>query len=224
MKAPFGEVFEAPVGLFGPHNALNAVASLACAHAHSLFEMARSGHLQRDKFESFARDPKSFPKAASYLAALGTFEGVERRFECVGHQNGIWVYDDFAHHPTAIDTTLKGFRDHLSSLGSKGRLIACFDPRNATMRRRVLQKELTESFANADLVRFGKLPIDKRLAVEEMLDPKSVAQSIGPKAKCFDDNEELLKTLAAEVKAGDMVVFMSSGAFDGAPRNFLKLI
>jgi UDP-N-acetylmuramate: L-alanyl-gamma-D-glutamyl-meso-diaminopimelate ligase len=223
VQTPWGEVHSTKVALFGPHNALNALGALASAHARAIFD-SKTTSLSNSEFSKILKTKGSFPLLQSSLDAMASFQGVERRFEHVGTRNGVHIYDDFAHHPTAINTTLKAFKDHLKSLKSEGRLVACFDPRNATMRRSVLQKELSESFGNADLVRIGKLPIDKRLTTEELLNPKTVTDQIGPQARYFEDNNSLLACLKDELKSGDLVVFMSSGAFDNCPRNLLEML
>jgi UDP-N-acetylmuramate: L-alanyl-gamma-D-glutamyl-meso-diaminopimelate ligase len=173
------------------------------------------------------KDAATKPLPADVLQALvkgiGTFEGVKRRFEFVGVGGDVAVFDDFAHHPTAIHTTLEAFRSYMAAAGRKGRLLACFDPRNATMRRRVLQDDVARSFALADKVFLGKVPQDLRIAEDERLDGPGLAQTIGAKAVYFDDNELLYKGVAAEIRPGDTLVFMGpSGAFSGFPQRLVN--
>lgn len=230
FRTPWGETCACALGLFGTHNALNAMAALASvqalhlhAHFQALHKVAPSvTPPSKTAFEAQASlVSKTFPLVRA-LAACGSFEGVKRRFELVGQHNDIRVYDDFAHHPTAIDTTLAGFKAYLAAAGVKGRLVACFDPRNATMRRRVLQDALAKSFAQADLVFLGKVAVDKRLAEDETLDGPGVQKSIGEKCRYFFDNEEMCDVLRSTLKPGDTVVFMSSGAFDGLPQKLFQ--
>jgi UDP-N-acetylmuramate-alanine ligase len=86
------------------------------------------------------------------------------------------------------------------------------------MRRSVLQAQLAQSFKDADIVLLGKVPLDMRLHATEVLDGQKVAELIGSKARYFTENEMLLEHLKQMAQAGDTIVFMSSGSFDGLPR------
>lgn len=207
VKAPTNQVFEFKAGVFGAHNALNCVSAFATLHA---FYIQRTNQTQDLSFVEQA------------IQAISRFKGVKRRFELLQNKNDICVFDDFAHHPTAIVATLAAFQDYMKSSGRSGRLIVCFDPRNATMRRNVMQQELSQSFHAADLVLLGKVPQDLRMDQNQALDGLEVAKSCGKKAHYFDDNQLLLQALKQEVKAGDTVVFMSSGSFDGISHQFAK--
>jgi UDP-N-acetylmuramate: L-alanyl-gamma-D-glutamyl-meso-diaminopimelate ligase len=192
---------------------MNATASFAVMHALKALE-ERAINKREDC-------PVSVPTQKELLAwgeAAASFLGVKRRFELIGQSKNIAVFDDFAHHPTAIATTLEAFRAYVTSAQRPGRLIACFDPRNATMRRSVLQEQLAGSFSSADVVFLGKVPVDLRLKEDEALNGAKVAALIGQKATYFPDNDLLLETLLESVRPGDTVVFMSSGSFDGLPR------
>lgn len=216
-KQPNGKLFKFKTGIFGQHNALNSIAAVAILYAHDVLENARkTGGLNNKKY---IEDKTLLMKISK---AMRSFKGVKRRFELLKEKNNITVFDDFAHHPTAIVTTLEAFRSYMKSVGKKGRLIACFDPRNATMRRRVLQEQLAKSFFHADEVLLGKVPQDMRMNKEDVLDGPAVAQACGKNAKYFDDNEKLLVSLKQEVRPGDTIVFMSSGSFDGIPLRFAK--
>jgi len=211
--SPSGIPIEFKTRLFGEHNAMNATAALAVVQAISL--------ISNEKVVSEAKQIQLAPSAIEiekWAKSAGTFLGVRRRFELVGQSKDIAIFDDFAHHPTAISTTLDAFQSYVKSARRGGRLIACFDPRNATMRRSVLQEQLAGSFAAADLVLLGKVPVDLRLKEDESLNGPKVASLIGTKATYYNDNEVLLSTLVALAKPGDTIVFMSSGAFDGLPR------
>lgn len=216
-KKPNGKSVHFKICVFGLHNALNAVASLAILHASSL--------LDEHKGEEFGHIPKYNDKLLNFneiINAMKKFKGVKRRFELLCEKNKISVFDDFAHHPTAIVATLEAFRSYMQSVGKQGNLIVCFDPRNATMRRKVLQEQLSKSFFHADRVFLGKVPQDMRMNKEEILDGQSVAKACGECARYFDDNEKLLEALKQDVKSGDTIVFMSSGSFDGIPYRFAK--
>ncbi len=212
---PNGKEFKFKSGIFGLHNALNAIGSLAVLHANNILNEEKS-------FENIKNYKSNLKFLTKVRIAMNKFKGVKRRFELLKERNNISVFDDFAHHPTAIVTTLEAFRSYMKSVGKKGKLIACFDPRNATMRRRVLQDQLSQSFFHADEVFLGKVPQDMRMLKDEVLDGNSVAKACGEKARYFDDNEKLLATLKQEVRPGDTIVFMSSGSFDGIPYRFAK--
>ncbi len=223
VRAPWGEELSVETQVFGRHNALNAVGALASIHGYLLLKWRGfSGMTQADLWEA-ARRPLPADVLQSLLLGIGTFEGVKRRFEFVGMSGDVAVFDDFAHHPTAIHTTLEAFRSYMAASGRTGRLLACFDPRNATMRRRVLQDDVARSFVLADKVFLGKVPQDLRIAEDERLDGPGLAQTIGSTATYFDDNDLLYKHVAAEIKSGDTLVFMGpSGAFSGFPQRLVK--
>ncbi|KAB8031746.1 Mur ligase family protein [Fluviispira multicolorata] len=212
---PNGKEFKFKSGIFGQHNALNAIGVLAVLQANQVLKEGKPLK-EIEKYKTNLKHLNEIKKA------MKSFRGVKRRFELLQERNNITVFDDFAHHPTAIVTTLEAFRSYMKSVGKKGKLIACFDPRNATMRRRVLQDQLSQSFFHADEVLLGKVPQDMRMQKDEILDGLSVAKACGQKARYFDDNEKLLATLKQEVKPGDTIVFMSSGSFDGIPHRFAK--
>jgi len=214
---PNGKNLKFKTQVFGHHNALNSIAALAILHADDLLD-SLDGQLTMST-------PKFKDNASFYLKickAMKTFKGVKRRFELLREKNNITVFDDFAHHPTAIVTTLAAFRSYMKSVGKKGKLIACFDPRNATMRRRVLQEQLSKSFFHADEIFLGKVPQDMRMKQEDVLDGAAVADACGKNARYFDDNEKLLEALKLRVTPGDTIVFMSSGSFDGIPLRFAR--
>lgn len=216
-KQPNGKLLKYKTGVFGYHNALNSIATVAIIYAyHVLQQKINHTPTRLSKYQ------ENKPLLAKIVKAMLSFRGVKRRFELLCEKNNITVFDDFAHHPTAIVTTLEAFRSYMKSVGKKGKLIACFDPRNATMRRRVLQDQLVKSFSHADEILLGKVPEDMRMSKDEVLDGAAVASACGKNAKYFDDNEKLLLTLKQHVRPGDTIVFMSSGSFDGIPHRFAK--
>ncbi len=160
------------------------------------------------------------------VAAKGvtTFKGVKRRQEFVGEARGIRIYDDFAHHPTAIAETLAAFSPMAKAAG--GKLWAVFEPRSNTVRRRVFQDLLPESFSLAQEVLLS--PVYKKadsLTDRELLSPDEVAQSItnrGRKARATKSNEEIVEILKNEARSGDTVLFMSNGSFGGIPVRTLE--
>ncbi len=141
---------------------------------------------------------------ADAVAALGRFQGVRRRMELRGAVDGVTIYDDFAHHPTAIATTLAGLRRRVGM----ARIVAVLEPRSNTMKRGVHRDELAGSLALADRVWLFR-PADLGWDLGE------VAGQIGPQARVVDDLGELAGQIAAELVSGDQVVIMSNGSFGG---------
>jgi UDP-N-acetylmuramate: L-alanyl-gamma-D-glutamyl-meso-diaminopimelate ligase len=140
------------------------------------------------------------------LAALANFKGVKRRLEHRGTFAGIALYEDFAHHPTAIATTLAGLR----SLAPSERIVAVMEPRSQTMRMGVHRDTLAPSLAIANRVFVLR-------AANLGWDPAAALASLGERLVVTTDVQELLKRLLAELKAGDHVVLMSNGSFQGLP-------
>jgi UDP-N-acetylmuramate: L-alanyl-gamma-D-glutamyl-meso-diaminopimelate ligase len=140
------------------------------------------------------------------LAALAEFKGVKRRLELRGTFGGITLYEDFAHHPTAIATTLAGLR----SLAPKQRIVAVMEPRSNTMRMGVHRDTLAPSFAIANRVFM--------LAAADLgWDPGAVLASLGERLVVATDVQALLARLLADLNPGDHVVLMSNGSFHGLP-------
>jgi UDP-N-acetylmuramate: L-alanyl-gamma-D-glutamyl-meso-diaminopimelate ligase len=140
------------------------------------------------------------------LEALAQFKGVKRRLELRGTFAGINLYEDFAHHPTAIATTLQGLR----SLAPRKRIVAVMEPRSNTMRMGVHRDTLHGSFAAADRVFV--------LAAADLgFDPAEALAPLGERLVVAADVQTLLKRLLDELTAGDLVVLMSNGSFHGLP-------
>jgi UDP-N-acetylmuramate: L-alanyl-gamma-D-glutamyl-meso-diaminopimelate ligase len=140
------------------------------------------------------------------LAALACFTGVKRRLELRGTFGGVSVYEDFAHHPTAIATTLAGLR----SLAPAQRVVAVMEPRSNTMRMGVHRDALHGSLAGADLVFV--------LAANDLgWDPADVLAPLGERLRVCSDVEALLERLLEALAPGDQVVLMSNGSFHGLP-------
>ncbi|HEX3848609.1 MAG TPA: UDP-N-acetylmuramate:L-alanyl-gamma-D-glutamyl-meso-diaminopimelate ligase [Steroidobacteraceae bacterium] len=163
----------------GEHNVTNGLAAIAAAR-HVGVDPARAA------------------------AALGGFRGVKRRMEIRGVVGGVTVYDDFAHHPTAIETTLKGLRARVGT----ARIVAVLEPRSNTMKLGVHREQMAPALADADRTWFLTVPdLDWDL-------PKSVA-ALGPRASFADGVEPLVSALAAESRPGDHILVMSNGGFGG---------
>jgi UDP-N-acetylmuramate: L-alanyl-gamma-D-glutamyl-meso-diaminopimelate ligase len=143
-------------------------------------------------------------------AALSEFDGVKRRLELLGSPGDVAVYDDFAHHPTAIATTLEGLR----ARAGDGRVIALVEPRSNTMRMGEHRAQLAASSAAADKVYWFQ-PAGMDWSMESI-----VAQSPVP-AAVVSDIDELVLQVAADAKAGDQLVVMSNGGFGGIHQKLL---
>ena len=144
------------------------------------------------------------------MPELAGFGGIKRRLEVVGKVDGITVYDDFAHHPTAIATTLAGLRARVGD----ARIVVAMEPRSNSMRLGAHAAALAPSLQLADAVVFLHRP-------ELAWDPAGVISQVRGQARAVADSEQLLDALAGQVAAGDHVVFMSNGGFDNAPRRLL---
>ncbi len=174
--------------LLGRHNVLNALAALAAANAVGV-------------------------EIAKVMPALANFRSVKRRLEVIGAYGGITVYDDFAHHPTAIATTLEGLRAKVGD----ARIVVAMEPRSNSMRLGAHAQALAPSLDGADAVVFLHRP-------ELAWDAGKVIAQVRGDARAVPDTQTLITTLQSLVQAGDHVVFMSNGGFDGAPRRFLAAL
>jgi len=144
---------------------------------------------------------------------LARFRSVKRRMEVIGAAGGITVYDDFAHHPTAIATTLAGLRARVGN----ARIVVAMEPRSNSMRLGAHADALAPSLADADAVVFLQRP-------ELAWDAGKVIAALRGEGIGAGDVDALLARLRERVRPGDHVVFMSNGGFDGAPRRFLALL
>ena len=154
---------------------------------------------------------------------MASFAGVRRRQELRGIAGGVTVLDDYAHHPTAVRETLKALRKRFP----KRRLIAVYDPRSATSRRKTFQAEFADAFAYADEVIVGKLFDPSKIPVEDRFDPERLALDLhrsGTKAAYIPDTDAIVKQLAASAAPGDVVCVLSSGSFDGLHDKLLDAI
>jgi UDP-N-acetylmuramate: L-alanyl-gamma-D-glutamyl-meso-diaminopimelate ligase len=146
---------------------------------------------------------------------LARFRGVKRRLEVKGEARGVVVFDDFAHHPTAVRETLHALR--MASTGG-GRLVAVFEPRSYTSRTRVFQDDFARAFEGADQVVVagahlpGKVPEGQRLS-ENVLVQAIAAR--GQDARFIPTVDAIVAHLARELREGDRVVVLSNGGFGG---------
>jgi len=145
--------------------------------------------------------------------ALSTFKSVKRRLEIRGEVNGIVVYDDFAHHPTAVQETLRAVRER----HPHARVWAVFEPRSQTCRRKIFEPAFIQSFDPADVILIARVYGASHLAPAETLSPDRVAEGIrarGKRAFTFASTAEIVSLVASEARPGDHVVIMSNGGFD----------
>jgi UDP-N-acetylmuramate: L-alanyl-gamma-D-glutamyl-meso-diaminopimelate ligase len=182
------ELGEVQWNLSGRHNVMNALAALAAAHAAGV-------------------------DVASALPSLKDFRNVARRMELVGEHAGVRVYDDFAHHPTAIATTLAGLRAKVGD----ARILVGMEPRSNSMRMGAHADELAPSLRDADAVVFLQKP-------ELEWDASRVVAALGGRGRTAATADELVASLLDGARDGDHVVFMSNGGFDNAPRKFLAAL
>jgi UDP-N-acetylmuramate: L-alanyl-gamma-D-glutamyl-meso-diaminopimelate ligase len=150
---------------------------------------------------------------AQGIEALSAFKGVRRRMELAGTAAGVHVYDDFAHHPTAIATTIDGLRRRIG----KARLVAVLEPRSNTMKLGVHRDTLAPSLAGADEV-FVFAPADLGW------DASQITRPLGARAHLVAAMDDLVEQLAATLRAGDHVLVMSNGGFGGLHRRLLAVL
>lgn len=159
----------------------------------------------------------------SALRAMRDFKGVRRRLEFLGEVGGVRLYDDFAHHPTAVRAGLGALRD----LYPEARLWAVFEPRSNTLCRRVFQAELPGAFSRANRVILAGVHRAERITPGERLDPEEVVRAInknGSKAWYIPRVEEIVGFLAEKLQAGDLVCIMSNGGFGGIQHLLLEAL
>jgi UDP-N-acetylmuramate: L-alanyl-gamma-D-glutamyl-meso-diaminopimelate ligase len=147
---------------------------------------------------------------------LATFDGMKRRQEVRGCPNDVLVLDDFAHHPTAVQATLRGVR----AAHPERRLVAIFEPRSNTSRRKRFEDAYGRAFDAADRVYLKAPPVRHNDDADAMLDPNAVVQTVrdrGTPATVFDDVDAVLPRLTDALQPGDVALLMSNGSFDGLP-------
>lgn len=153
--------------------------------------------------------------------SLGRFRGVQRRMEVIGEAGGVTVIDDFGHHPTAVETTLKGARPAYPGR----RIVALFEPRSLTAGRAMFHEPYLDAFAHADVALFAPIFHAKRLSDEERLDLQRLTEDLrdrGIEAALADSNDRLLELALERVRPGDVVIAMSSGSFEDVPRRLVE--
>lgn len=177
------------MGLTGDFNILNATAAVALAHVLGCS-----------------------PEATR--SALASFQGVKRRQEILGEPGGVLLIEDFAHHPTAVRETLRALKGKYQNR----KLWAVFEPRSATSRRKIFQNDYALAFAGADAICIAEaynqtgLGDAERFSSQELV---TALQATGKTAAVFPSADTIVAHLKNQARAGDVVVIMSNGAFDG---------
>ncbi|MGE0633115.1 MAG: UDP-N-acetylmuramate:L-alanyl-gamma-D-glutamyl-meso-diaminopimelate ligase [Pseudobdellovibrionaceae bacterium] len=153
--------------------------------------------------------------------ALKTFQGVKRRQEILGEPKGILVIEDFAHHPTAVRETIKGVKKQYPQRN----LFAVFEPRSATSRRKVFQKDYAEAFEGAEYICLANAFDQTKIDTENRFSSAELVADLKAKnknAKNFDTADEIVSYLGDNSKKGDLILIMSNGGFDGIYGKLLK--
>lgn len=156
-------------------------------------------------------------------ASLNSFAGVKRRQEVRGVKNGITVMDDFAHHPTAVQETIKALKPFYKA----GRIIAVFEPRTNTSMRKFFQESYSDAFIEADMVCICEPSVKKNIPDQERLSIRKLITDIekkGPRAFYFENTDRLLSFLISELKDKDLALIMSNGGFDNIHEKLLERI
>ncbi len=184
--------------LYGEHNVRNALGVIAL--------LASAGDF----------------KLRDLIKYLGNFRGIKRRQELLGHHKGIYVYDDFAHHPTAVGETIAALKRRHP--GEK--LIAVFEPRSATACRNIHQEVYPRALASADVVYVAplgraNLHESERLDIERVV---SDVRRLGPEAHGASSLDALYERLKDQVRGPAVVLFMSNGDFGGLPKRFCETL
>ena len=188
------EVMDVHWDSIGKHHIINA-----CAVAAAATSMGLSLHDIKQAFE--------------------TFQGVRRRMTKVGEVNGVSIYDDFAHHPTAI----QGIVDSVKAGMHRGKLWVIVEPRSNTMRSNIHQDRLPASLQQADFVIFTP-PSDRNIQKEDLLDVDMVCstlKSLGTDAKVIEDTQAIIDIIGAKAQAHDIILILSNGGFDNIHQRLL---
>jgi len=184
--------------LFGHHNSLNALSCYALA-----------SELGWDK--------------AVTLQGLANFKGVKRRQEVIGEIKGITVVEDFAHHPTAVDLTIKSMNEQYPGR----RLISIFEPRSATSRRNIFQQEYAKAFLATDIAVVAKPYNQSNIEESERFSTDKLIEDLKNKnidAHQFESSDSIIQFLDKKVLKGDVILIMSNGGFDGLYKKLLTTL
>jgi UDP-N-acetylmuramate: L-alanyl-gamma-D-glutamyl-meso-diaminopimelate ligase len=184
--------------LCGVHNLYNILAAIAAV-------------------ETFGVTPEAVAEG------LAAFKGIKRRQEIRGIQNGITVIDDFAHHPTAVRETIRG----LKPFYPQGRLIAVFEPRTNSSRRKVFQEVYPTVFDEADVICIRRPPLREGIPEAERFSSEQLVEDLSARGKAayaFPDTDRIIAFLAAAAQPGDAILIMSNGGFDNIHQRLLEVL
>jgi len=200
------------------------------------FELRRAGE-PYDSYETILSGAYNIGNAAAAVAVahsigvakeairdgVAAFAGVTRRQQFRGVAQGVYVLDDYAHHPTAVARTLLGLRRRFRGR----RLVALYEPRSATSRRSTFQREFVAAFAHADAVVIGPMHDPSRIPLEQRFDPERLARDLhqgSTPATYIASIDDIVKHTVELVRPGDVVVVFSSGAFGGIHEKLLAAL
>jgi UDP-N-acetylmuramate: L-alanyl-gamma-D-glutamyl-meso-diaminopimelate ligase len=193
------EWFRFRTTLSGQHNIVNALADIAIARLRGL-------------------------SAEEIQRGLETFQGIKRRMEVRGIERGVTVIDDFAHHPTAIATTLAGAKKRYPGR----RIWALFEPRSITSSRKEFEAGYIEAFHQADRVIIGPIfhqgRYETRYGLDKMMSASTIVERLnadGIRAEQIGDFDAIAEVVARDAREGDVILVMSSGAFGGVHEKIL---
>jgi UDP-N-acetylmuramate: L-alanyl-gamma-D-glutamyl-meso-diaminopimelate ligase len=181
---------------------------------HGVCRLALAGaHSRSNALAAIAAAAHAGVAPGEAIAALAEFNGVRRRLELRGTAAGVAVYDDFAHHPTAIETTVAGLR---ARIGDGRRILAVLEPRSNTMKLGAMAARLAPSLAEADRIfcHAGGLGWDVAAALASLGDRVAVREDVGA----------LVEAIVAQARAGDAVLVMSNGGFGGIHDRLLRAL
>ena len=185
--------------LGGAHNAANIAMVIGC-----LSYLQENGFLTKKC------------TAEELSTILLDFKSVRRRLDHLCTSKGIQVYEDFAHHPTAVKNVIESFRiSHPNN-----RVIVAFEPRNATSRRNIFTEDYSAALKKADVSLIGACANDERIPMQERMNTREIASMVGDKSHAFDTNGEVYDWLTQHSRAGDSIIFMSCGSFSGIAKQF----
>jgi UDP-N-acetylmuramate: L-alanyl-gamma-D-glutamyl-meso-diaminopimelate ligase len=193
-----GNELKVSIPLLGQHNACNATAAiLACYH----------GGLELEESAQAVTD----------------FKGVRRRLTKVYNQDGIVVYEDFAHHPTAVAATIQGVR----ASHPDARIWAVFDPRSNTSRKKIFERDYVEALTNADAIIVKQVVARHNDDLSDLIDVERIVASLGERGRessSYSSSDEIVDHLVKNLRDLDVVLIMSNGSFDGLVSKILGVL
>ncbi len=186
----------ASIHLTGYHNVRNILAAVGAAHFYDL-------------------------SPAQIRDGLPLFRNIIKRLEVKANINGITIYDDFAHHPTKVSSTISGLRCRFPDR----KIWAIFEPRTATSKRKIMENQYTTAFDEADVIIIASLHLPQKVKTEERLSIESLVNKIkkrGHEAYYLPSVVEIIDFIVSRVKQGDQILIMSNGAFDNIHQKLIN--